>query len=157
MLNKNAPQINAIAYLRNRPESEIYDFNLNDYKDKMVLLAFYPGDFTPVCTSQMCDFTDNMTILENLNVQVVGISTDPVEKHKLFAAKHNITFPLVSDKDKSIGKAYGVNGPLFGVNHRRALFLIDKNQLIVWEKIEAVALFRTEVKTLKKVLEKFSG
>lgn len=125
---------------------------LSDFQGSKVVLLFYPGDFTPVCTAEMCDFQDNIGAFKDIGVQVVGISTDSLAKHKKFAEKYNLDFPLIADEDKKIGKLYGVQGPLGG-SHRRAVFLIDENGKIQWHKTEATALFRTSAKKILEIVQ----
>ncbi|RME90263.1 MAG: peroxiredoxin [Candidatus Hydrogenedentota bacterium] len=129
------------------------NFHLKDYRGKKVVLLFYPGDFTPVCTAEMCDFQDNIGAFRNVGVDVVGISVDPIAKHKEFAKKYQLNFPLVSDDSREIGKQYGVIGPL-GRSHRRAIFLIDEEGNVLWSKVEATALFRTGAQKVLEIIEK---
>ncbi len=88
-----------------------------------VVLYFYPADFTPICTAQACAFRDTSDALHESNIRILGISPQSEASHKRFAAAHHLNFPLLADTDKTIIRAYGVDGPLgFGV--RRATFLI---------------------------------
>ena len=132
---------------------EVQTCNLKDFKGKITVLAFYPADFTPVCTKEMCDFSDNLSTFEDLNAQVIGISTDNIDTHKKFAAQYNIKFPLVADTEGQVGKLYDVSGPLFLKTHRRAIFVIGKEGEILFEKTEAVSLFRTEASEIAKIIE----
>jgi peroxiredoxin Q/BCP len=89
-----------------------------------VVLYFYPADFTPICTAQACAFRDSAAALEDIAVQILGISPQSADSHRRFASTYDLSFPLLSDEKKSIIRAYGVDGPLgFGV--RRATFLLD--------------------------------
>lgn len=151
-LGKPAPAADGRAFWLGYASGEMMDFHLADYRGKNVILAFYPGDFTPVCTTELCDFRDNIAALANLNALVVGISTDTIEKHAEFARKYNLTFPLIDDSAKKIGEAYGVSGSLFSSSHKRALFVIDAAGNLVWKKVELTTLFRTEAGQVAKVL-----
>jgi peroxiredoxin Q/BCP len=112
--------------------------DLGDYKNKkIVALYFYPKDNTPTCTKEACSIRDGSKDFEKLGIQVLGVSTDSVKSHENFKKKHNLNFPLVSDKSKEIIKAYGVESA-FG-SARRETFLIDKSGKIrhIWEKVDA--------------------
>jgi peroxiredoxin Q/BCP len=89
-----------------------------------VIVYFYPADFSPVCTAQACAFRDRAGPLDEAGCRILGVSPQSAASHRRFATAHGLTFPLLSDTDKTIIRAYGVDGPLgFGV--RRATFLID--------------------------------
>lgn len=149
----SAPQVSGQAFWLGRPGGEIFAFNLKDFPGKRVVLAFYPGDFTPVCTVEMCDFGDNIGSLAKLNALVVGISMDSVEKHGEFARKYNLNFPLIDDSDRKIGEAYGVTGNILMPTHKRALFIIDEKGNLAWKKVELASVFRTEAKEVARALE----
>ncbi len=151
-LGKPAPDFSGKAFWLGRAGGEIFDFNLKDFPGKRIILAFYPGDFTPVCTVEMCDFGDHIGALTGLNALVVGISTDPISKHAEFAKKYNLNFPLVEDVDKKIGGAYNVTGNFLMPSHKRALFIIDAQGNLAWKKVELAVVFRTEAKEVARVL-----
>lgn len=79
---------------------------LSEFKGKWVVLYFYPKDDTPGCTKEACGFRDSFRELQKMNVQILGISKDSVSSHKKFADKYNLNFPLLSDEDVEIIKAY---------------------------------------------------
>lgn len=95
-----------------------------------LVLYFYPADFTPICTAEACAFRDVYDDLDEIDVQVVGISPQSVGSHERFASRHSLPFPILCDERKSVIRAYGVDGPLgFGV--RRVTYLIDKDQMVI--------------------------
>lgn len=151
-LGSLAPAVTGKAFWLGRSEGESFDFDLKTLAGKVVVLAFYPADFTPVCTTEMCDFADNISALADLHAQVIGISTDSIEKHADFARRYSLKFPLIADTDKRIGQAFGVAGNFVRPVHKRAIFVIDAKGKLVWKKIELAAVFRTDAKTVKKVL-----
>ncbi|MGB2693441.1 MAG: peroxiredoxin [Thermodesulfobacteriota bacterium] len=124
-------------------EAETYGgekINLNDYKGKStVALYFYPKDNTPGCTKEACSLRDGMDELQELGVQVLGVSTDGVKAHENFRNKFELNFPLLSDKSKDIITAYGVESE-YG-SARRITFLIDKSAVIrhVWMKVKTAS------------------
>jgi len=126
---EKAPNIEAETYGGER-------IRLNDFLNKkIVVLYFYPRDNTPGCTKEACSMRDGMEELKTFGIQVLGVSTDSVKSHEGFQNKHNLNFPLLSDKDKKIIKDYGVESE-YG-SARRITFLIDKSGLIrhVWLKV----------------------
>lgn len=93
------------------------------------VLFFYPGDFTPVCTREVCMVRDLYGELAAAGIAVAGISADSVESHARFKAQHDLPYLLLADSEKKAVRAYGVAGPLgFGV--RRATFLVDRDGTI---------------------------
>src|SRR5208283_4151884 len=100
---------------------------LTDFRGrKNVVLYFYPKDDTPGCTKEACSFRDNLRTIRDMGAEVVGVSLDSVDSHKKFAEKYHLPFPLVSDGEKHIAKAYGVLRDT-GTSTERVTFLIDKN------------------------------
>lgn len=94
-----------------------------------LILYFYPADFTPGCTKEACSFRDLHADLLRAKLRIVGVSPQDEDSHQRFAAEHQLNFPLLSDPDKRVIKAYDVDGPLgFGV--RRGTYLIGKDGVI---------------------------
>lgn len=81
---------------------------LKDFRNKWVILYFYPKDNSKSCTLEALDFTDNLKTLQELNANIIGVSPDSVKSHKNFAQKHNLKFTLLSDPEHEILKKYGV-------------------------------------------------
>lgn len=81
---------------------------LSDFKDQTVVLFFYPKDMTPGCTTEACDFSENLNRIKKKNAVVLGVSFDDEASHQKFRAKHGLQFDLLVDEDKEIAKAYGV-------------------------------------------------
>ena len=102
--------------------------SLNDFLGKPLVLVFYPGDDTPVCTKQLNSYNDDLSQFEALDAQVVAISAQSVESHEKFSAKHGFKFPLLADTDKSVAAAYGTLGPL-GFP-RRSVFIVDADGVV---------------------------
>ncbi len=92
---------------------------------KVVILYFYPKDFTPGCTKEACSFRDDYKAYEAKGAVVIGVSVDSVESHSKFSKKHELPFNLLSDSQKEVAKKYGVLG-LGGVLTRRVTFVIDR-------------------------------
>ena len=81
---------------------------LKDYRGKWVALYFYPKDQTPGCTTQACDFRDNIFAYREAGAVILGISVDDIESHKAFAEKHGLPFSLLADPTKQTASRYGV-------------------------------------------------
>jgi peroxiredoxin len=114
-----------------------------------VLLVFYPGDDTPVCTKQLCDYRDNVSFFEGLKIQVVALNPQSEASHTKFAEKHRFPFPVAADANGEVSRAYGARG-VFGVT-KRALVLIGRDGRIVWRKTD-FALFFESTDDLRRVL-----
>lgn len=97
--------------------------SLGDYLGHPVVLVFYPGDDTPVCTRQLNSYNDDLSQFAALNAQVLAISAQSVESHERFSAKQGFQFPLLADVDKVVAAAYGTLGPLGFA--RRSVFVVD--------------------------------
>lgn len=107
-----------------------------------VLFVFYPGDFTPVCTAQLCDYRDNFGQFQSLGVQIVGISKDAPERHREFAAKHGFKFPLITDAKGEVIQAWGCASKWsFGLPSR-AVCLVNGRGEIAWKYVETFAITR---------------
>ena len=115
-----------------------------------MLLVFYPGDNTPVCTAQLCDYRDGIEAFAELGVTVVGISSDDTDSHRKFRDKHDLPFVLLSDTDYTVAKLYGCKGAL-GI--KRAVFLVDEAGIVRHAHIEALSLFRRKAEELLAVVE----
>lgn len=113
------------------PGFELRDQNgnlqsLEDYRDQWVTLYFYPKDQTPGCTTEACEFRDNIFAFRKLHCQILGVSLDDAASHKEFAEMHGLPFPLLADTTGSTADAYGVKTTIFGLTvAKRQTFLID--------------------------------
>lgn len=92
------------------PDADGKPVALRDFRGRRVIVYFYPAAMTPGCTTEACDFRDNLAALDSRNIAVVGISPDPVEKLAKFRDAYHLTFPLLSDIDKNTLIAYGAYG-----------------------------------------------
>lgn len=114
-----------------------------------ILLVFYPGDDTPVCTRQLCDYRDNLGVFADAGVRVLGINAQSLASHEAFARKHELPFPLLSDPDRAVCAAYGASG-LLGMT-RRALFLIGSDGRVLYRHTD-LPVFRRTAAELREVI-----
>jgi peroxiredoxin Q/BCP len=101
--------------------------SLKDYRGQWVVLYFYPKDGTPGCTTQACEFRDNIFAYRKINAVILGVSVDNVESHKTFSEEQNLPFPILADSDKKVTKEYGTLKLYMGTLEmaRRDTFIID--------------------------------
>ena len=101
--------------------------SLKDYRGKWVVLYFYPRDNTPGCTTQACEFRDNIFAYREMNAVILGVSVDNVDSHKAFSEEHNLPFPILADVDKKVTTSYGTLKQYVGMVElaRRDTFIID--------------------------------
>jgi peroxiredoxin Q/BCP len=126
-------------------------FRLADHRGERVVMLFYPGDFTPVCTKQFCSYADRPDDMSALDATVVGISAQPVDRHLEFAQMHGIPVPLLADVDKKVAKAYGLSAPLFGT--RRAVVIVGEHGQIAYRHVHLLGLDYETVDDLKSALD----
>ncbi|MGB7685327.1 MAG: peroxiredoxin [Solirubrobacterales bacterium] len=124
-------------------------YRLADYRGRKVILAFYPGDFTAVCTKQFCSYRDQGDRLDTLGADVLGISPQSVESHERFTEEKRLNVPLLADEDKAVARAYGVvAGPMV----RRAIFVIDEEGIVRHRKVTLAGLTYESVDDLESAL-----
>lgn len=117
------------------PKFELLDQNQKlvksvDLIGKPIVIFFYPKDNTPICTKEACSFRNHFEEFENLDAQVIGISSDSVESHQKFATRYNLPFSLLSDEHREVEKLFGLERALFGLLASRVTFIFDKNGIL---------------------------
>lgn len=117
------------------------NWKLSEQRGKTIVLLFYPGDNTPVCTKQLCSVRDNWKDYQATGATVVGISTDSAASHKSFADKYDLPLTLLSDEKGEVVEKYAVKSWLSN-RSARAVVVIDKNGAVRYYKTESVSLFR---------------
>jgi len=125
-------------------------FHLSEHRGQRIVLLFYPGDETPVCTKQFCSYRDRADDMSALDATVVGISGQDVASHLDFSQNHGLTVPLLADPDKAVAKRYGVTRPVLGT--QRATFIIDEAGVVAWCKLHALGLDYVSVDELAAAL-----
>jgi len=117
------------------------EWRLSDHRGKVVVLLFYPGDETPVCTRQLCSVRDRWEDYRATGAEVVGISSDSIESHQKFAAHHELPLRLLSDADREVAKRYGALSLIPG-RVARSVFVIDANGILRYSDVRPIGLFK---------------
>src|SRR5437588_8517187 len=128
------------------PDFELFDgegakSRLSDHRGKVVVLLFYPGDETPICTRQMCSVRDRWEDYTATGAEVVGISTNSVESHKNFTEHHELPLRLLADVDRKVADSYGAQSLIPG-KVARSVFVIDATGVVRYRDVRPLGLFR---------------
>jgi peroxiredoxin Q/BCP len=126
-------------------------FKLSDHRGERVVLLFYPGDNTMVCTKQFCSYRDRADELARLNATVVGISSQDLDSHEGFTAKHSLNVPLLADEDKQVARAYSAYSARLGT--KRAAIVIDEQGVVRDRHDHLLGLDYQSVDDLKAALD----
>ena len=141
-------------------------YRLADYRGGKVILAFYPGDFTRVCTAQFCSYRDQGERLDALGVPVLGISPQSLDSHERFAEEERLNVPLLADEEMRVAHAYGVRGwatPLAWLGDRkavtpggfytqRAIFLVDGEGVVRHRTVSRTGSTFESVEDLERIV-----
>ena len=127
-------------------------FRLSEHRGKRVVLLFYPGDETPVCTRQFCAYRDDPERLLALDATIVGISGQDVASHLAFIEHHELTVPLLADVDHAVARAYSALLPPLNMT-RRAVIVIDEEGIVRDRHDHLLGLDYQSVDELKSALE----
>jgi len=147
------------------PGTEGQSFRLSEHRGRNVVLAFYPGDATTVCTKQFCSYRDNADKLDGLNAEVIGISPQSVDSHERWVEEQELNVPLLADEDLAVSKSYGVTGwlgPLArfteleetpgGRYVQRAIFVVDAEGIIRYRHVSRTGATFQSVEDIEQAL-----
>ena len=126
------------------------ELTLSAHRGAPVVLAFYPGDDTPVCTKQLCSYQDDLSVLTGLGAVLWGVSAQDLASHERFAAKRGLTFPLLADTDKAVHAMYGAKG-LMGLP-KRAVVVVDADGVVRFHHASQVGLSYQDTDAIATVL-----
>ena len=133
-LNSPAPEFSL-------PDGEGNQWRLSDHRGKVVVLLFYPGDETPICTAQLCSVRDRWGDYVATGAEVVGISKDSVESHRKFAEHHELPLRLLSDLKGEVSELYGARSVIPG-KVARSVFVIDPEGILRYADVRPLGLFK---------------
>ncbi|MGH3100163.1 MAG: peroxiredoxin [Thermoleophilia bacterium] len=125
-------------------------FRLSEHRGERVILLFYPGDNTAVCTKQFCSYRDNAEAFGALDATVVGISSGNLDSHRGFTDKHRLTVPLLADRGSKVAKVYGAHAPVVGT--RRAVVIVDEEGVVRYRHDHLFGLDFQTVDDLREAL-----
>jgi peroxiredoxin Q/BCP len=147
------------------PGSDGKTFKLSEHRGRNVVLAFYPGDATTVCTAQFCSYRDNADKLDRLDAEVIGISPQSVDSHERWVEERELNVPLLADEDLGVSKRYGVTawlGPLArfteledtpgGRYIMRAIFIVDGEGIIRYRHVSRTGATFQSVEDIERAL-----
>jgi len=147
----NGPQVGDPA-----PDFELQGsdgaFKLSDHRGERVVLLFYPGDETPVCTKQFCSYRDRSDELHELDATLVGISPQSIESHQSFIKNHGLVVPLLADRELSVSELYGVKQKVVGT--RRAVVIVDEQGIVRYRHQNTLSVTYDSVDDLRDALAK---
>jgi thioredoxin-dependent peroxiredoxin len=141
MAKHDSPQVGAPAPEFTLKDGNGNDWRLSDNRGKVVVLLFYPGDETPICTRQMCSVRDRWEDYAATGAEIVGISTDSIESHKKFAEHHELPLRLLSDSDQEVADLYDARSLIPG-KVARSVFVIDAQGILRHRDVRPLGLFR---------------
>jgi peroxiredoxin Q/BCP len=153
MATENAANIGSAAPDFCLRDGEGREWCLKDQRGKVVVLLFYPGDETPICTRQMCSVRDRWEDYAATGAEVVGISTDSVESHKSFATHHELPLRLLSDSSQEVANRYGAKSIIPG-KVARSVFIVDREGVVRYRDVRPLGLFRPKDDDILKAIEK---
>jgi peroxiredoxin Q/BCP len=129
-------------------------FKLSDHRGERVVLLFYPGDNTPVCTRQFCSYRDRAEDFSSLGATVVGISSQDVASHERFIASNSLTVPLLADAAGEVAKSYGAHGRM---GTKRAVVVVDEQGIVRYRHDHLLGLDYQSVDQLREALDTLSA
>ena len=132
------------------PDGDGNTWRLADQRGRVVVVLFYPGDETPICTKQLCSVRDRWEDYAATGAEVVGISANTIESHKSFAEHHNLPLKLLADTDGAVSKLYG-SMSIFPGRTARCVFVIDAEGVIRYRDLRDKEMEEAVVKLLKEM------
>ncbi|MET9555063.1 peroxiredoxin [Streptomyces sp. NPDC006645] len=126
------------------------EYSLDERRGHPLVLAFYPGDDTSVCTKQLCSYSSGLETFTELGAEVWGISPQDLDSHEAFARKYGLRIPLLADTDRAVARAFGIAAP--GIGLRRAVFLIAPDGTVHWKHVALLGATFQPVQTLAREL-----
>lgn len=148
-VNKQAPDFML-------PDGNGTNWRLADNRGKVVVLLFYPGDETPICTRQMCSVRDRWEDYQKTGAEVIGISSDSIESHRNFAEHHELPLRLLSDADGKISTLYGARSLIPG-KVARSVFVIDAKGILRYKDVRPLGLIKPKDDVIISAIREAQG
>jgi peroxiredoxin Q/BCP len=130
--------------------AERREYRLSEAKGHPLVLVFYPGDNTAVCTKQLCSYTSDLDRFRDLGAAVWAISPQDLDSHEGFARRYDLRFPLLADPDRAVAKAFGIAVP--GLGLRRSVFILDGDGTVRWRHVALAGITFQNTDTLTAAL-----
>ena len=137
------------------PDGNGEQWRLSDHRGKVVVMLFYPGDETPVCTRQLCSVRDRWEDYSDTGAEVVGISSDSVESHRKFAEHHDLPLRLLSDNDRAVATLYGARSFIPG-RVARSVFVIDAQGVLRYSDVRPLGLIRPKDDAIISAIKEYT-
>jgi peroxiredoxin Q/BCP len=153
---------NGVAVGRKAPDFVLKDHQgksvrlSEEYSKGPVMLVFYPGDFTPICTKQLCTYRDNLVAFEELGIQILGISVNGRERHEEFVTKYRFPFRLLSDDRHVVSKLFECTSFLMLGKVSRAVVIVNNQGMVLYRYVEPTTLTHRKADELLKILQDLS-
>ena len=138
------------------PDGNGAEWRLADQRGKVVVLLFYPGDETPICTRQMCSVRDRWEDYQATGAEVVGISSDSVESHQKFAEHHELPLRLLSDAEGKVSTLYGARSLIPG-KVARSVFVIDARGILTYKDVRPLGLIKPKDDVIISAIREAQG
>lgn len=145
-IGKAAPDFTLPGIELQGGEAARADYKLSAVRGKPLVLAFYPGDNTAVCTRQLCSYTSGLEAFTGVGAVVWAISPQGLDSHEKFARKYDLAFPLLADEGLGVSRQYGIN--LGGAGLRRSVFVLDAEGILRWKHVTLVGLTFPSAQTI---------
>ncbi|MEU9129644.1 peroxiredoxin [Kitasatospora sp. NPDC048540] len=145
-----APEFTLPGLVLDGDVAERRDYRLGEAKGGPLVLVFYPGDDTAVCTKQLCSYTSDLDRFKGLGATVWGISPQGLDSHEAFARKYRLAFPLLADTGRTVATAFGIAVP--GLGLRRSVFILDGDGSVRWKHVALMGLTFQHSDTLAEQL-----
>ncbi|MFF0739139.1 peroxiredoxin [Streptomyces sp. NPDC004111] len=127
------------------------EYALRGAPGRPLVLAFYPGDDTAVCTKQLCSYSSGLDVFAAADAEVWGISSQDLDSHEAFARKHGLKMPLLADPDRKVARMFGITAPGIGV--RRAVFIVAPDGTLRWKHVALLGATFRSTETIARELE----
>ncbi|MDJ0463840.1 peroxiredoxin [Streptomyces sp. H27-C3] len=131
------------------------DYTLCERRGHPLVLAFYPGDDTSVCTKQLCSYSSGLDVFRGFGCEVWAISSQSVDSHETLARRHGLCVPLLADTERQVIKAFGIAAP--GIGLRRSVFLLRPDGVLYWKHLALLGAAYKDVGTLTRRLSELTS